>query len=135
MTTPARTAAVDAALWVASAVCVGLTTWLSLIAVPPGTSSFAWIDKVQHFVAYLVTASVLYLAAVWRPGRGDGIASRRSGVTIVALLAAAVAVEIVQRSVGRDADLLDWLAGGTGIVIAFGAISYVRRRSASTPPP
>jgi VanZ family protein len=120
---------IDAILWSLSAVSATLTVWLSLLSVPPGTPAFAQADKVQHFVAYLVTSGLLYLAAVWRPGRGDGVFGGAGPILGVAFVAAAGAIELLQAVVGREAEVLDWVAGSVGAAMAYLVLSRLRRLS------
>ncbi len=108
-------------------VCVAATLWLSLAAVPPGTSAFDGADKVEHGLAYLVTSLLVLLAAVWRPGRGDGPFARWWWAVLATMVAAGGAVEIVQSFVGREAEVADWVAEIVAVCLAWGVIVVWRR--------
>ena len=79
----------------------------------------------EHALAYFVTTLLVLLAAVWRPGRGEGVLWRWRGGSSWGWSLAGGAVEVVQSSVGRDGELADWLAeivavaaGGRRAVVA-----------------
>ena len=97
-----------------------MTLWLSLVEVPPGTSAFGGADKVEHAFAYFVTSLLLLLAAVWRPGRGDGVLAPWTWWVLGAMVLAGGAVEIVQSFVGREAELADWVAEIVAVVAGGG---------------
>jgi VanZ family protein len=118
---------IDRRLWGAALLCGAVTLWLSLAAVPPGTSTFNGADKVEHGVAYLVTSLLVLLAAVWRPGRGDGPFARWWLAVLATMVAAGGAVEIVQSFVGRDAEAADWVAEIVAVGLAWGVIVLWRR--------
>lgn len=125
----ARERAIDLLLWGATAVSTGMTMWLSLVVAPPGTSAFSDADKVEHLVAYVVTGSLFMLAAVWRPGRGEGrLWGLRAWVLPAAILGSG-AIEIVQGWIGRNQELADWVAGSAGAAIAVGVNVWLRRRA------
>lgn len=119
----------DRVLWGLAALSAGTTMWLSLWGVPPDPTSISNIDKVEHLAAYFVTSGLLFLAAVWRPGRGDGPWARYALALAVALVVAAGTIEALQAAVGRDPDVLDWLAGSAGIAAAFVVGSSFRGRA------
>ena len=108
------------------------TLWLSLVEVPPGTSAFGGADKVEHAFAYFVTALLILLAAVWRPGRGDGVLAPWRWWVVVAMVLAGGAVEIVQSYVGRKAELKDWVAEIVAVVLAAGVLALLRRGAAGS---
>lgn len=126
---------IDGALWLCTAVSAGLTSWLSLGASPPGTSAFPHADKVEHLLAYAVTTSLFMLAAVWRPGRGEGVVwGLRKGV-LPAAVTVAIVIEIAQGPIGRERELADAVAGGLGALAAVsGNVALRRRVVASTTP-
>ena len=121
----------DRILWVAAGLCVAVTLWLSLVEVPPGTSAFGGADKVEHAFAYFVTSLLLLLAAVWRPGRGEGILAPWTWWVLGAMVLAGGAVEIVQSFVGREAELADWVAEIVAVVLAAGVLGVWRRVAGS----
>ena len=109
-------------LWAAAFVCVFLTLWWSLVSLPPERHLFRDIDKVQHGLAYFVTSLLLLLAAVWRPGRGDGPFARLGVWVPAALIAAGAGIEILQSFIGRDAELGDWLVEIFAVALAWGLV-------------
>ena len=117
-------------LWAAALVCGVATLWLSLVAIPPGTKAFGGADKVENGLAYLVTTLLVLLAAVWRPGRGDGPLARWWWAVLAAMVAAGGAVEIAQGYVGRKPELRDWIAEIVAVAVAW-AVLVVWRRAAT----
>ena len=113
---------IDAVLWAAAFVCAFLTLWWSLVSLPPERHLFRDIDKVQHGLAYFVTSLLLLLAAVWRPGRGEGAFARWGVWVPVALIAAGAGIEILQSFIGRDAELGDWLVEIVAVALAWGLV-------------
>ena len=109
-----------------------VTLWLSLAEVPPGTSAFGGADKVEHAFAYFVTSLLVLLAAVWRPGRGNGVLWPWRWWVLGAMALAGGAVEIVQSYVGREAELADWVAEIVAVALAAGVLA-LWRRSAGAP--
>ena len=109
-------------LWAAAFVCAFSTLWWSLVSLPPERHLFRDIDKVQHGLAYFVTSLLLLLAAVWRPGRGDGPFARWGAWVPAALIAAGAGIEVVQSFIGRDAELGDWLAEIVAVALAWGLV-------------
>lgn len=120
---------IDAALWTATAVSGVLTVVLSLVASPPGTSAFPGVDKVEHLVAYAATVSLFLLAAVWRPGRGEGRWWAVRGWVLPAAVVAAGAIELIQGPIGREQELADWVAGSLGAALAVAGNVALRRRA------
>jgi VanZ family protein len=121
---------IDLWLWFATAGCIALTLWLSLAAKPPGTSAFGGADKLEHALAYLVTSLLVLLVAVWRPGRGAGPLARWWWVVLAVMIAAGGAIEIIQSSVGRRAELADWGAEIVAVALAWVVLVAWRRRDA-----
>ena len=124
-----RSVAVDRALWAATVVCGAVTLWLSLWFAPPGTSAFGGADKVEHAFAYFVTTLLFLLAAVWRPGRGEGVLARWEWWVLGGVVAAGGAVELLQLSVGREAEMDDWLAEIAAVVCAALVLRIMRARA------
>ena len=127
---------IDGVLWAAAVVCALLTLWWSLVSLPPERRLFNGVDKLQHGLAYFVTSSLLLLAAVWRPGRGDGPFARWGIWVVVALIAAGAGIEVLQSFVGRDADLGDWVAEIVAVALSWATIEALRawsRRRAGPP--
>jgi len=119
---------VDLVLWAAAFLCAGVTLWLSVAAVPPGTAAFGGADKVEHALAYLVTTLLVLLAAVWRPGRGEGPLARWWWAVLAIMVVAGGVLEIVQSFVGREAELADWVAEIVAVSLAWGVLVGWRRR-------
>ena len=132
MDTWRRADRIDRVLWAAACLCVALTLWLSLVEVPPGTSAFGGADKVEHAFAYFVTSLLILLAAVWRPGRGDGVLAPWRWWVLVAMVLAGGAVEIMQSFVGREAELADWVAEIVAVVLAAGVLALWRRSAGAS---
>jgi hypothetical protein len=117
---------IDVALWLSAFACGLVTLWLSLWAVPPGTTAFGGADKVEHGLAYFVTALLLLLAAVWRPGRGDGPLARWWWGVLAGLVVAGGMVELIQTQVGREGEWKVWFAEIVAVALAWAAIWVVR---------
>jgi VanZ family protein len=128
-----RDGRIDVALWVATAACGLLTLVLSLLTVPPGTSAFPGVDKLEHMVAYLVTSTLLFLVALWRPGRGDGPLASWGAWLPVAILAVGGLIELIQSRIGREAELADWLAEVFAVALAYAIVALWRRSAAEHP--
>ena len=129
-----RSDRIDRVLWAAAGLCIALTLWLSLVEVPPGTSAFGGADKAEHGFAYFVTSLLVLLAAVWRPGRGDGVLAPWTGWVLGAMVLAGGAVEIVQSFVGREAELADWAAEIVAVGLAAAVLALLRGRIGRTRP-
>ena len=123
-----RPAPVDLALWGLAGTSAALTAWFSLWDTPPSGSGLPHVDKLLHLVAYLVTSSLIYLAAVWRPGRGLGPLGRWATRLAILLAAVAGGTELLQGMLQRQVELLDWLAGLAGIGLAFAGGGLLRKR-------
>ena len=74
------------------------------------------VDKLYHMMAF---AALVIPAALF-----DRRAVRRM---VVGGLILGAAIEIIQPSVGRDADLMDFLADATGLVLGLGLGWLLRR--------
>jgi VanZ family protein len=112
----------DVVLWAAAILCGLLTLWWSLVSSPPERDLFKGVDKLQHGLAYFVTSLLLLLAAVWRPGRGDGPFARWRAWVVGALIVAGAGIEVLQSFIGRDADLGDWIAEIVAVGLAWGVV-------------
>lgn len=100
--------------WLPFAAC--LLVLLTSTHIPPSQLAFSPVlnevggDKTAHVIVYLVLTFTLNLAWPWR--------SRLSALWMAAaLLLLAAADELTQPLLDRQADLLDWLADGVGIVL------------------
>jgi Na+/proline symporter len=125
----------DGALWAASFILLVLSFVLSWGAPPDLGPSFYWSDKAWHFLGYAALSGTLLLAAVWRPGRGDGrFAGKGIGVAVVVVLVAWL-TEALQAPFHRDVDLLDAatdLAGVAAGLLAWEAVRGWTLRSGPT---
>ena len=108
---------------------MAVTLWLSLVAVPPGHKVFHGADKVEHWLAYAVTTLLVLLAAVWRPGRGDGPLARWWWAVLAVMVIAGGLIEVVQSFVGREAELADWVAEILAVALAWAVVVAMRARS------
>jgi VanZ family protein len=77
-------------------------------------------DKAWHFLAYAATVGLFLLAAVWRPGRGPGIAPWAAPYLVVGGVVAGSLIEIIQTGFNRHRDVKDALADLAGSLVAFG---------------
>ena len=80
-----------------------------------------------------MTALLILLAAVWRPGRGDGVLARWQWWVVAAMVLAGGAIEIIQSFVGREAELADWVAEIVAVALATGVLWVLRRWAAAGP--
>ena len=120
----------DAALWMGATAAGVLTLVYSLGAIPPGMQSFSGADKAGHAVVAFATVLLLLLSAVWRPGRGLGRFPRATPGIVVGLIAAGIAVEVLQATfTERSAEILDVVMEAVGALIALGVFSLLRRRA------
>jgi hypothetical protein len=105
-----------------------LVAVFSLAAVPPGAQLFENADKVLHGVAYAGTSFLFLLAAVWRPGRGEGPFPWATTWIVLVAGVTGFAIEIVQGHAGRQRSGLDFLADVIGVLVALGVWDAMRRR-------
>jgi hypothetical protein len=120
---------IDASLW-ASTVGLALITLLFSIAFsPPGTGSFPLADKFGHGLMYFATFFCFLLAAVWRPGRGDGPFPRKGLVFALGTVAVGMAIEVLQElaTVHRRAELGDVISEVIGAFGALAILTWMRR--------
>ena len=94
-------------------------------------------DKILHAAGYAVLATALWLVLA-----ADGIGrARRIAVALSVLIFYAAMDEATQPWVNRSASIADWLADGTGVVVAVAVWEAIasfrsrRRRSASPSSP
>jgi VanZ family protein len=100
--------------------------WLTIFTIthmpPRNLPKLGVSDKVEHFVAYGVLGTLLYLT-VWafRPEfRFTWL------LVIVVAMCYGAADEWLQLAVGRDCDFRDWLADTGGSIIAAVVLTFVR---------
>ena len=110
-----------------------LTMLFSFGLSPPGTSSLPLADKLGHGAVYLVTFLCLLLAAVWRPGRGDGPFPTRALFFAIGVGIAGIVIEVLQElaTTDRQAELGDVLAEAIGVFGALAMHTWIRRTSLS----
>ncbi len=123
-----KTSPADAALWAAAVGSLALLAAFSFAATPPGAHLFTNSDKVLHAVGYAAASCLFLLAAVWRPGRGDGRFPRAATWIVLAGFVTGIAIEIVQGRAGRQRSGLDFLADVIGVLVALGVWSAMKRR-------
>jgi VanZ family protein len=113
-------------LWAAA---LAALVWLLVASLGPAPSlidAFRFADKVFHALHYALTTILFLLAAVWRPGRGAGPAPRAAKAIVVTGLILGAAIEVIQGFIGRQADLVDFLADAAGIALGLGSWAGLR---------
>lgn len=127
--TRTRERRVDAALWALTAALVVVTLVFSLGASAPGAGSFSLADELGHGAMYLATVGCLLLAAVWRPGRGDGRWPGAAAAIALGALFVGLAVEAIQElaTADRHAEVGDVVAEAVGIAAAWAIHAWARR--------
>jgi hypothetical protein len=93
---------IDAGLWALTVGLALITLLFSFDFSPPGTGWFPLADKFGHGLMYFATFFSFLLAAVWRPGRGDRPFPRRALVFALGVVAAGVAIELLQELATTD---------------------------------
>jgi len=100
---------------------------------PPGdVPHFRASDKTLHFLSYGVISGCLYLA-LWV----GGMSIKRAGLMVLFIVASfGVFDEILQAPVGRDPELLDWIADVSAAIVAvtcFTILRVVLSRTSASP--
>jgi hypothetical protein len=133
-TTTARARRVDAALWALTAALAVATVVLSLGVSAPGVGSFSIADELGHGAMYFATVGCLLLAAVWRPGRGDGPWPGAALAIAIGAIVVGLGVEAIQElaTARRHAEVGDVAAEIVGVLAAW-AIHARARRHAERP--
>jgi len=116
------------ALWAMAFGSLALVALFSFAATPPGAHVFKNADKVLHAAGYAGTSFLFLLAAVWRPGRGEGRFPGAATWIVLAAVAGGFAIEIVQGHLGRQRSSLDFLADVIGVLVALGLWGALKRR-------
>jgi hypothetical protein len=126
-TTDGREVLVEIALWILTGASVASVLVLSLALDPP--QGLGPLEPILHAAAYAPLTLLLLLTMVWRPGRGPGPFPRRGPWIVAALVAVGVGLEAVQAlpAIGRDAQVLDGLAGLLGVAVGSGIWMWLRR--------
>ena len=124
---------IDAALWASTAGFALITLLFSFGSSLPVTDSFALADKFGHGLLYFASFLSFLLAAVWRPGRGDGLFPGKGLLFALGVVAAGVAVEVLQEvaTTDRHAQLGDVLSETIGAFAALAVHAWMRRGGAS----
>jgi hypothetical protein len=125
---------IDAALWATTALLALLTMLFSFGLSPPGTSSFALADKLGHGAIYFATFLCFLLAAVWRPGRGDGSFPTKAPLFAIGVVIAGIVIEVLQEvaTTDRRAEPGDVLAEAIGVFAALAFHAWMRQAWAPT---
>jgi VanZ family protein len=115
-------------VWAAALALLAATFVLSLGPAPPGLDAFFASDKVVHAAGYAALTGSWLLAAVWRPGRGDGPFPRAAWLVVMCAVVLGAGIEVGQHFVDRSADPFDALADAGGALAALWVWTAVRRR-------
>lgn len=116
----------DLLLWTVAIACTALTLGFSLIP-PPTMAASTMSDKPWHFLAYFFSVGSLLLAAVWRPGRGEGRFPRAAAPIVGVAVAVGVGLELIQGTLpNRQMELADGVANTLGVLAALGAWAVLR---------
>lgn len=95
---------------------------------PRGTpflpSHFNYVDKFCHFAAYALLAALL--ATTWQLAAG-ALTIRHLSLAWAAVAVLGALDELTQLLVGRDCELLDWIADVTGAAIGLLVFACLRR--------
>jgi VanZ family protein len=119
---------VEPAIWLVALACLALTVTFSILRPPQPPAVVPASDKFLHFGAYFTTTLAFLLASVWRPGRGAGRWPKAGFAIVAAAIVLGVAMELVQSTIGRDAEVLDVVADAAGALAACAAWTLVRRK-------
>ena len=117
----------DVALWTLSVLALVGIVALSLGPGPDRADLFPHADKVWHLLAYAGLTGSWLLAAVWRPGRGSGRWPHAASPILWTAVALGTGLELLQRTVDRSADPLDWAANVLGICAAAWTWGWLKR--------
>jgi len=114
--------AVDGVLWLLAIVMLGTLIVLSVGPQPP-LPDVNLADKVLHAFAYAATIFVVLLAAVWRPGRGDGRFPKAGLILAGGLFMLGAGLELIQgleMFAPRSAEPGDAIANAAGVLGGLG---------------
>ncbi|HET9672512.1 MAG TPA: hypothetical protein VFQ40_06645 [Actinomycetota bacterium] len=131
----ARVRLTDGALWVALAICLAITLVFSFGLHAPGAERTSVADEVGHAAIQFTTTLCLLLAAVWRPGRGDGPFPRMGSAFALGVVGAGMLIEVMQEVATRTrhAEVSDVLAEAAGVLGAWALHVWLRRRQVAIP--
>jgi hypothetical protein len=121
---------IDAALWITTAALVFITLLFSFGIAAPGAGRTSLADEAGHAAIQFATTLFLLLAAVWRPGRGDGRFPTLTTAIPIAVIGASIVIEVLQEVTtrSRHAELGDVVAEAVGASGALAAHALLRRR-------
>jgi VanZ family protein len=121
---------IDFLLWATAAGLALLTLLFSFGLSAPGAGTFALADKIGHGLMYFATFLCLLLAAVWRPGRGNGRFPTLTTAILIAVIGAGIVIEVLQEVAtrSRHAELGDVVAEAVGASGALAAHAFLRHR-------
>lgn len=90
---------------------IGAIFYLSVLApyIAPNLGNFDHQDKIYHFSAYF--GLMYWFAQLYQ--------AKHRWILALAIFAFGMVIELVQPYTGRDFDLLDMLANGSGVVLAW----------------
>jgi hypothetical protein len=117
-----------------------LTVGLALITLlfsfdfsPPDSGWLPLADEFGHGLIYVATFFCFLLAAVWRPGRGDGPFPTKALVFALGVVATGVVIEVLQElaTTDRHAQLGDVLSEFIGAFSALAIHAWMRRALSS----
>jgi VanZ family protein len=117
---------VEILVWLVAFGTVAATIAYSLGPAPAALNEFPLADKVFHICAYAAMTAAWLLAAVWRPGRGDGIVPRDAPAFVVCAVLLGAAIEIAQDFGDRSADPFDALSDAVGAILGLAAWAGLR---------
>ena len=124
---------VEACFWIAAVGSVVATFVYSLGPAPSALHQFPLADKVFHASAYGAITLTWLLAAVWRPGRGGGVAAGDALAVVICAILLGAGIEIAQHFVHRDAELFDAVADSIGALAGFAVWGLIRVVDRTTP--
>lgn len=108
----------DRLLWSTAWALAVIDLLLSLLPQPGRVAGGALPDKLIHVAAYMILTVAFLLAAVWRPGRGEGRWPNGAAAVVFATGAFGLLVEVLQGFYGRDAEVFDVVANFLGCIAA-----------------
>jgi len=111
--------------------------WLLLLAATSlpaqDVPSLGISDKINHFVAYLVLAVLIYMALIYQR-KSEFLFNYAFAASVIIASAYGALDEIHQIYVpGRFAELLDWIADFSGAITGVLIVSILIKRSRYTP--
>ncbi len=124
---------VEACFWIVAVGSLVATIVYSLGPAPSVLHQFPLADKVFHASAYGAITLTWLLAAVWRPGRGGGVAAGDAPAVMICAILLGAGVELAQHFVHRDSQLFDAVADVVGALAGFAVWGLIRAIDRTTP--